>query len=116
MAAGAAPGAAFVLLDVACEALGLGTGEVGRDLAIRVSPLGRLADDPAVVTLPATLIEDAFLEANSGLEPDMITITCQAGRIQETRICLSTDLSPVPCGRDVIRDCARSDALFDPIR
>ncbi|MDE0924445.1 baseplate multidomain protein megatron [Aurantimonas coralicida] len=55
MAAGAAPGAGFVLLDAACEALGLGTGEVGRDLAIRVSPLGRLADDPAVVTLPATL-------------------------------------------------------------
>ena len=33
------------------------------------------------VTLPATLIEDAFLEANSGLEPDMITITCREGRI-----------------------------------
>ena len=68
------------------------------------------------VTLPATLIEDAFLEANSGLEPDMITITCREGRIQEARLCLSRDLDPVPCGRDVVRDCTLGDALLDPVR
>ena len=68
------------------------------------------------VTLPATLIEDAFLEANPGLEPDMITITCREGRIQEARLCLSRDLDPVPCGRDVVRDCTLGDALLDPVR
>lgn len=46
----------------------------------------------------------------------MITITCKDGRIQEARICLSKSLDPVPCGRDVIRDCTATDALLDPIR
>ena len=69
----------------------------------------------AAVKLPARVEEPAILEANPALEPDMITITCKQGRIQEARICLSRDLSPVPCGRDVVRDCTMSDALFAPI-
>jgi ribonuclease T2 len=62
------------------------------------------------------VVEEAFVKANPGLEPDMITVTCNSGYIEEVRICLSRDLDPVPCGRDVIRDCAASDAVFDPIR
>ena len=68
------------------------------------------------VTLPAHVVEEAFLKANPGWEPDMLTITCRDGRIQEARLCLSKDLAPVPCGRDVVRDCRMKDALFDPIR
>lgn len=68
------------------------------------------------VKLPASVVEEAFLKANPQLEPDMITITCRDGRIQEARICLSTSLEPVPCGRDVVRDCQLDDALFAPIR
>ncbi len=68
------------------------------------------------VKLPASVVEDAFLKANPALEPDMITITCRQGRIQEARICLSKDLTPVPCGQDVVRDCRMSDALLDPVR
>lgn len=68
------------------------------------------------VTLPATVIEDAFLEANDGLEADQITVTCKAGRVQEVRMCLTRDLEPRRCGRDVIRDCTQSDALLSPIR
>jgi len=60
-------------------------------------------------------VEEAFLKDNPRLTPDMITITCKSGRIQEARICLSKSLDPVPCGRDVIRDCTLQDALFDPI-
>ncbi|MEL7177443.1 MAG: ribonuclease T2 [Pseudomonadota bacterium] len=68
------------------------------------------------VKLPAAVVEEAFLEANPKLQPDMITITCKENRIQEARICLSKALAPVPCGRDVIRDCRISDALLDPVR
>ncbi|HKK84020.1 MAG TPA: ribonuclease T2 [Roseovarius sp.] len=68
------------------------------------------------VKLPASVVEDAFLKANPMLEPDMLTVTCRAGRIQEARICLSKDLKPVPCGRDTLRDCRLKDALFSPIR
>jgi ribonuclease T2 len=46
----------------------------------------------------------------------MLTITCRAGRIEEARLCLSKSLDPVPCGRDVSRDCTLGDALFDPVR
>ena len=70
----------------------------------------------APVTLPATLVEEAFLQANPGLAPDMLTITCRAGRIQEARLCLSKDLDPVPCGQDVVKDCQLRDALLDPAR
>lgn len=68
------------------------------------------------VKLPASVVEEAFLKANPKLAPDGITITCRARRIQEARICLSRDLAPVACGRDVVRDCTLDDALFDPIR
>lgn len=68
------------------------------------------------VKLPAKLIEEAFLKENPALEPDTITVTCKAGRIQEARICLSKSLDPVPCGRDTIKDCSMTNALFDPVR
>ena len=68
------------------------------------------------VKLPASVVEEAFLKANPDWEPDMLTITCRDGRIQEARLCLSKDLRPVPCGRDAVKDCRMKDALFDPIR
>jgi len=74
----------------------------------------RKLQDP--VTLPATLIEEAFIQANPALEPDQITITCRQGYIQEARICLTRDLEFRTCGRDVIRDCTMSDAQFEPMR
>lgn len=77
-------------------------------------PVFRQLDKP--VRLPAKVVEEAFIKANPQLEADMITITCKDGRIQEARICLSKSLELVPCGRDVIRDCTATDALFEPIR
>lgn len=68
------------------------------------------------VRLPAAVVEQAFLEENPGLDPDEITITCKAGRIQEARICMTRELEPRRCGSDTIRDCRMSDALFDPVR
>lgn len=68
------------------------------------------------VTLPASLIEEAFMRDNEGLDANEITITCRSQRIQEARICLTRDLELRTCGSDVIRDCTLDDALFDPIR
>lgn len=68
------------------------------------------------VKLPARVVEDAFIEANPGLERNMITITCEAGRIDEARICLTRDLTPRPCGEDTVRDCRMSDALMEKVR
>ncbi len=69
------------------------------------------------VRLPARVVEEAFLEANPGLEADQVTVTCKAGRIQEVRLCLERDsLSPRRCGADARRDCTLQDALLAPIR
>jgi ribonuclease T2 len=68
------------------------------------------------LSLPASVIEDAFLEANPGLRRDQITITCKDGLIQEARICLTTDLAPMRCGTDVIRDCRLNDAVLEAVR
>jgi len=70
----------------------------------------------APVTLPASLIEEAFMRGNEGLDADEITITCRSHRIQEARICMTRDLELRTCGADVIRDCTLDDALFDPMR
>jgi ribonuclease T2 len=68
------------------------------------------------VRLPASVVEEAFLEANPGWEADTVTITCRSDRIQEARVCLTKDLEPRTCGADVVRDCRMQDALFDPVR
>lgn len=74
----------------------------------------RKLKDP--VKLPAKVVEEAFLEANPNLSPDMVTVTCKKRRIQEVRICLTKGLTPRRCGKDTQNDCSMTDALLDPIR
>jgi ribonuclease T2 len=54
----------------------------------------RKLEDP--VRLPARIVEEAFLKENPHLEADGLTVTCRNDMIQEVRICLSRDLTPVP--------------------
>lgn len=68
------------------------------------------------VKLPASVVEQAFLESNPGLTPAMITITCDQGMIQEARICMTRDLAFRPCGEDVARDCRMEDAVMPAVR
>ena len=68
------------------------------------------------VTLPAALIEEAFVRENASISRDGLTVTCRDGHIQEVRICLTRDLEPRRCGADVIRDCSLEDAYFAPLR
>jgi ribonuclease T2 len=68
------------------------------------------------VRLPASVVEEAWLEGNPGLAPDMITVTCRDGHIEEARICLTKDLDPRPCAPDARRDCRLGDALLPPVR
>ncbi|HQU66910.1 MAG TPA: ribonuclease T2 [Albidovulum sp.] len=68
------------------------------------------------VKLPARVVEDAFIEANPALSRTMITVTCEEGRIDEVRICLTKDLAPRDCGQDAQRDCRMQDALMEKVR
>ena len=69
-----------------------------------------------VQEMSAKSVEDAFLKSNPSLKANMLTVTCTSGQIQEVRICLTKDLTPRPCGRDVSRDCRLDDAVVHPVR
>ncbi len=68
------------------------------------------------VRLPASVIEDAFLQDNPELTADMLTVTCKQNRIQEVRLCLNRDLEPRQCTGSVARDCTLESAVLDPVR
>ncbi|WP_106745049.1 ribonuclease T2 family protein [Yoonia maritima] len=68
------------------------------------------------ITVPASVIEEAFLKDNPDLSADQITITCKSNYIQEARICMTRDLEFRTCGPDVIRDCRMTNAQFSPMR
>lgn len=79
------------------------------DAVIRPPIFRKLTKD---YKLPASVVEQAFIEENPKIAPDMITVTCKQDQIQEVRICLTRDLELRICGSDVIRDCSLDDALF----
>jgi ribonuclease T2 len=82
----------------------------------RISIPALFSDVDEQLEVPASIVEEAFLEANTGLKRDQITVTCAQGLIDEVRICLTKDLTPRRCGADVIRDCRLPDALLEPVR
>lgn len=82
----------------------------------RLKVPGVFADVSRPLTLPASVIEDAFLESNPGLTAEQITITCEEGLIQEVRLCLTPELGFRRCGDDAIRDCRLTDAVLEPVR
>lgn len=83
------------------------------DAIARPEALRRLRDP---VRIRPGVIENAFLQANPGLAPEQITITCREGHIQEARICLTRDLEFRDCGADVARDCTLPAARLEPVR
>ncbi len=75
-----------------------------------------LRDLDREVTLPASVVEAAFLEANPEMTAESITVTCRSRRVQEVRLCLTRDLAPRACGADAAQDCTLDDALLSPVR
>ncbi|MEP3347441.1 MAG: ribonuclease T2 [Litoreibacter sp.] len=82
--------------------------------AIERPAVFRKLKDP--VKLPAKVVEEAFLESNPSLSPNMITVTCKNRHIQEVRICLDKQFEPRNCGSDTVTDCTMSNAIFTPVR
>lgn len=72
-------------------------------------------DLPRRVDVPASVVEDAFIEANPDLPPEAAVVTCREGLVQEVRICLTKSLDFRPCGDDVGRVC-RGSAVMEPVR
>lgn len=68
------------------------------------------------ITLPAHVVEDAFLEVNPTLSENQITITCKSNYIQEVRVCLTKELEFRACGKGVTHDCTLEDAELHKMR
>lgn len=66
--------------------------------------------------LPPSVVEEAFIEANPGLERDAITVTCRGEVMHEVRICLTRNLEPRDCAADIRRDCPRPAILMERVR
>lgn len=82
------------------------------DRITRPQVLRRIAEP---TRLPAKVVEAAFLRDNPDLSEGGLTVTCKSGHVQEVRICLTRDLEPRECGKDVRRDCTLSSAILPPI-
>jgi ribonuclease T2 len=71
-------------------------------------------DDPADdASLGPARIEAAFLDANPGLPPRGIAVTCKQGKLADIRICLSKDLEFREC-REVDADACRASRIGVP--
>ncbi|OIQ71823.1 ribonuclease I [mine drainage metagenome] len=68
------------------------------------------------IDVAPSVIVDAFIAANPGLKRTMIAVTCDKGKIQEARICLTKTLQPRPCSPEAARSCHLSGAEMDPVR
>lgn len=71
--------------------------------------------DKAIVIKPS-VIEDAFLEANPTLKPDMIAIDCKKKRLREVKVCFDKNLNFRACGKDVHRECRDNTIRMPPVR
>ena len=60
-------------------------------------------------TLSASDAEQAFIAANPGLDPDGIAISCDAGLLEEVRICLTPDLAYRSCAEVDRRGCRQQE-------
>ena len=87
---------------------------VSRDLYERIEIPSRFAapDDPLV--LPPETIEREFLQANSWLKPEMMSVTCRKGALLDVRICFGRDLAPRACGRNEERRVCRAPSTTIP--
>lgn len=78
---------------------------------VRVPDEFRLPRAPLAVS--PRQVEQKFIAANKGLRSDAIAVTCDRRNLREVRICLSKDLSFVPCD-DVDRKSCRLDRVVMP--
>ncbi|HEX7156325.1 MAG TPA: ribonuclease T2 [Burkholderiaceae bacterium] len=82
--------------------------------AIRIPPIFESAVPPQ--DLPAEQIARAFVAANPRLAAADLALRCRGPELEEVRVCLSRDLVPTACGRDVHTQCRRGPVRILPLR
>ena len=61
-------------------------------------------------------VEAAFLEANPGLAPDAVAVSCDRRYLREVRICLTKELGFRACPEVDRRACRRPKVVMPPVR
>ncbi|MGV3634636.1 MAG: ribonuclease T2 family protein [Pseudorhodoplanes sp.] len=61
-------------------------------------------------------VEKAFIDANPGLSPEGISVTCDRRRLSEVRICMSKDLQFRSCPEVDRRSCRDDKVMMPPVR
>lgn len=58
--------------------------------------------------ITAAALRAGLLAANPRIPEDGLVVTCRGGQLQEVRVCLTTELEPRSCGRDVLEDACQA--------
>ncbi|MDE3079136.1 MAG: ribonuclease T2 [Paracoccaceae bacterium] len=75
-----------------------------------------LRDLKRPIRVKPDVVVEAFLEANPRLKRSDIAVTCDSGRMQEVRICLTKALAPRPCSAEAAQSCRLPAVQLDPVR
>jgi len=78
----------------------------------RIAIPSSLRDGERSQRLDASAIEATFVAANAGLTADGIAVSCDDGRAEEVRICLTRDLDFRPCPELDRRGCRSANLLL----
>lgn len=90
----------FELADRAFAAI-----HIPSPLTAASKPLPMSADD----------VRSAFVDANPGMNEDMLAVSCRRNTLSEVRVCLSKDLELMRCGRGVRMRCPKDLPLRIPL-
>lgn len=82
--------------------------------SVAIPDVFRLPEAPIMIS--PRQVERAFIDANKGLTPDAIAVTCDRRYLREVRICLSKDLEFTPCEDVDRKSCRLNHALMPPVR
>jgi ribonuclease T2 len=82
--------------------------------AVKIPPDYTDVQEPLSVT-PRD-VENAFINANPGLSPRAIAISCARRRLTEVRLCLSKDLQFRDCPEIAKRTCRHDQLVMPPTR
>jgi ribonuclease T2 len=73
-------------------------------------------DLPSTLTVTPQEVGEAFVQANPGLTPEGLSISCGSRRLDEVRICMTRELQFRGCEEIARRTCRRDKLIMPPVR
>jgi len=73
-------------------------------------------DLPSALTVTPEEVEEAFIQANPGLKPEGISVSCGSQRLGDVKICMTRNLQFRGCEEIERRACRRDKLIMPPVR